>query len=83
MSEISYIELTCLGLFYLIFTWFIVFLHRRAVLRSANQIGTPLVVPIALSEVVALSSIRVYIPKDLRTPEARALGIKVSKDLSL
>lgn len=37
----------------------------------------PLVVPVSLEEVCALSSIRVYIPKDLRTQEARALGVKV------
>ena len=51
--------------------------RRRAVLMPPTLAGTPLVVPVALTEVVALSSIRVYIPKDLRTPEARALGIKV------
>ena len=49
----------------------------RPVPVGAGQEGVPLVVPIALEEVTALSSLRVYIPKDLRTPEARTLGVKV------
>ena len=36
-------------------------------------------VPVRLEEVEALSSVRIYIPKDLRPPEARALGIKVTE----
>lgn len=51
---------------------------RRALPLPAGQPGgVPLVVPVSLEEVCALSSIRVYIPKDLRTQEARALGVKV------
>ena len=37
----------------------------------------PCVVPVHLDELDAVSSVRIYIPKDLRQPEARALGIKV------
>ena len=39
--------------------------------------GGPQVVPIQLEEVEALSSVRIYIPKDLRQADARALGLKV------
>ena len=34
-------------------------------------------VPIQLSEVDALSSVRIYIAKDLRQADSRALGLKV------
>ena len=43
----------------------------------ADESGTPQVVPIQLDEVDALSSVRIYIPKDLRQPDARTLGLKV------
>ena len=44
---------------------------------AADESGTPQVVPIQLDEVDALSSVRIYIPKDLRQPDARILGLKV------
>lgn len=34
-------------------------------------------VPVALSELAAFSSVRIYIPKDLRPPGARTLALKV------
>ena len=39
----------------------------------------PLVVPVPLSQLAALSSVRIYVPRDLRPPDARALAIKVRK----
>ncbi len=50
---------------------------RRAVCLPADESGVPQVVPIQLDEVDALSSVRIYIPKDLRQPDARVLGLKV------
>ena len=50
---------------------------RRAVCVPADASGTPQVVPIHLDEIDALSSVRIYIPKDLRQADARALGLKV------
>lgn len=44
---------------------------------AADESGTPQVVPLHLDEVDALSSVRIYIPKDLRQPDARTLGLKV------
>ncbi|GAB4818279.1 hypothetical protein N2152v2_005325 [Parachlorella kessleri] len=55
---------------------------RRAVPVAAGQAGgVPLVVPVSLEEVAALSSIRIYIPQDLRTQEARALGVKALSEV--
>ena len=39
----------------------------------------PQVVPIQLSEIESLSSVRIYIAKDLRQTDSKALGLKVSK----
>ena len=50
---------------------------RRAVCVAADASGSPQVVPIHLDEIDALSSVRIYIPKDLRQADARALGLKV------
>jgi len=50
---------------------------RRAVCLPADASGSPQVVPIHLDEIDALSSVRIYIPKDLRQADARALGLKV------
>jgi len=50
---------------------------RRAVCLPADASGSPQVVPIQLDEIDALSSVRIYIPKDLRQADARALGLKV------
>lgn len=52
-------------------------LCRRAVCLPAEEAGVPQVVPIQLSEVDALSSVRIFIAKDLRQSESRALGLKV------
>ena len=43
---------------------------------AAGQ-GVPQVVPCQLSELAALSSVRIYISKDLRPLESRQLGLKV------
>jgi ATP-dependent RNA helicase DOB1 len=49
--------------------------RRRAVPVDPSAAGgLPAVVPVSLEEVAALSSVRVHIPKDLRTAEARAAG---------
>jgi ATP-dependent RNA helicase DOB1 len=53
--------------------------HRRAIPVSASVKGVPLVISSSLNEVTAFSSIRVYVPKDLRAPEQRALAVKVRK----
>ncbi len=50
---------------------------RRAACVAADASGSPQVVPIHLDEIDALSSVRIYIPKDLRQADARALGLKV------
>jgi hypothetical protein len=39
--------------------------------------GTPQVVPLTLPYLDALSSVRLYLPKDLRPPDARRLALKV------
>ena len=44
---------------------------------ASDQAGSPQVVPDKLEELEALSSVRIYLSKDLRQPDARALGIKV------
>lgn len=51
---------------------------RRPVLVGARSSGIPCVVPVQLPELAAFSSVRIYIPKDLRPPDARALALKVS-----
>ncbi|KAI3427412.1 hypothetical protein D9Q98_010327 [Chlorella vulgaris] len=45
--------------------------RRRAVPIAPSAKGSPAVIPVALAELAAFSSIRVYIPQDLRTQEAR------------
>ncbi|KAL3145466.1 hypothetical protein ABBQ32_003293 [Trebouxia sp. C0010 RCD-2024] len=54
---------------------------RRAVCLPSDEEGVPSVVPVRLEEVEGLSSVRIYIPKDLRQPEARALGIKAMNEV--
>jgi len=49
----------------------------------ADASGSPQVVPIHLDEIDALSSVRIYIPKDLRQADARALGLKVLPSIFL
>ena len=44
----------------------------------ADENGVAQVVPVQLQEIDALSSVRIYISKDLRQPDARALGLKVT-----
>lgn len=51
--------------------------HRRPQLVPASGQGVPQVVPCQLSELAALSSVRIYISKDLRPLESRQLGLKV------
>jgi hypothetical protein len=53
------------------------FLRSRPIAVPSNLDGTPAIFPITLDEIDALSSVRIYIPKDLRTQESRGLGIKV------
>ncbi len=52
-------------------------LCRRPTFVAAGAPGAPLVVPVVLTEVDQLSSVRIYIPRDLRQPEARAVVVKV------
>ncbi len=54
------------------------YLCRRPRLVSAQSPGTTAVVPVQLHELDCLSSVRIYIPKDLRPPDARQLALKVS-----
>ncbi len=49
----------------------------------ADASGSPQVVPMHLDEIDALSSVRIYIPKDLRQADARALGLKVLPSIFL
>ncbi|KAK9804329.1 hypothetical protein WJX72_007219 [[Myrmecia] bisecta] len=50
---------------------------RRAVqMLAADARGSPLVVPVHLDRLDGLSSVRIYIPKDLRLPEARIQTLK-------
>lgn len=44
---------------------------RRAVPVPPGAKGSPAVIPVALGELAAFSSLRIYIPQDLRTQEAR------------
>ena len=41
---------------------------RRAVPVAPGAKGSPAVIPVALEELAAFSSLRIYIPQDLRTP---------------
>ena len=50
---------------------------RRPQLLRARAGGVAAVVPVALSELAGFSSVRIYIPKDLRPPDARTLALKV------
>ena len=50
--------------------------RRRPRLVGARAAGVAAVVPVALGELDALSSVRVYMPQDLRPPDARALALK-------
>ena len=58
-------------------------LCRRPRLVSAQSPGTAAVVPMQLQELDCLSSVRIYIPKDMRPPDARQLALKVSECNSL
>lgn len=49
---------------------------------GAKSPGTAAVVPVQLHELDALSSVRIYIPKDLRPPDARQMALKVSSRYS-
>lgn len=53
-------------------------MSRRPVLVDARVQGVPYVVPVQLQELDALSSVRIYIPKDLRSTDARTLALKVT-----
>ena len=44
---------------------------------SAREPGSGAVVPVQLQELDCLSSVRIYIPKDLRPPDARQMALKV------
>ncbi len=44
---------------------------------SAREPGSAAVVPVQLQELDCLSSVRIYIPKDLRPPDARQMALKV------
>lgn len=46
-------------------------LRRRAVPVPPGAKGSPAVVPVALGELAALSSLRIYIPQDLRTQASK------------
>lgn len=56
-------------------------IRQRAVPVTAAVAGSALVVPVSLDEVTALSTLRVYIPQDLRTPEKRTLGVKALSEV--
>ncbi|EIE21291.1 antiviral helicase [Coccomyxa subellipsoidea C-169] len=49
---------------------------RRPVLVGARSGGVACVVPVQLGELAAFSSVRIYVPKDLRPPDARTLALK-------
>ena len=51
-------------------------LLRRPQLIDARAAGVAAVVPVGLGELADLSSVRIYIPKDLRPPDARTLALK-------
>lgn len=51
--------------------------RRRPVLVSARSSGVACVVPVQLDELAAFSSVRIYVPNDLRPPDARSLALKV------
>ena len=44
---------------------------------SAKDPGSAAVIPVQLQELDCLSSVRIYIPKDLRPPDARQMALKV------
>ena len=50
---------------------------RRPKLVAASTAGQAAVVPVQLQELDCLSSVRIYIPKDLRPPDAREMALKV------
>ena len=50
--------------------------RRRPVLVGARSGGVACVVPVQLGELAAFSSVRIYVPKDLRPPDARTLALK-------
>ena len=52
--------------------------RRRPRLVSAQDPGSGAVVPVQLQELDCLSSVRIYIPKDLRPPDARQMALKVT-----
>ena len=51
--------------------------YRRPRLADASTPGQAAVVPMQLQELDCLSSVRIYIPKDLRPPDARQMALKV------
>ena len=51
--------------------------YRRPRLANASTPGQAAVVPVQLQELDCLSSVRIYIPKDLRPPDARQMALKV------
>jgi len=53
-------------------------LCRRPRLKPAQDPGSAAVVPVQLQEIYCLSSVRIYIPKDLRPPDARQMALKVT-----
>ncbi len=53
-------------------------LCRRPRLVRAQDPGLAAVVPVQLQEIDSLSSVRIYIPKDLRPPDARQMTLKVT-----
>lgn len=57
---------------------------REPTILNSNHESTsklPLVVPIDLEQVINISTIRVHLPKDLRTKESREMGIKVLQEV--
>ena len=46
---------------------------------SAREPGSGAVVPVQLQELDCLSSVRIYIPKDLRPPDTRQMALKVAQ----
>lgn len=56
--------------------------RRRPQLVPASGQGVPQVVPCQLSELAALSSVRIYISKDLRPLESRQLGLKAVSEVA-
>ena len=46
-------------------------------MSASDEHASAQVVGVDLAEIEGISSLRVYIPKDLRTPESRKAGVKV------